>query len=127
MTSVKKNIGYQTVYQILATVLPLITAPYLSRVFGAENLGIFSYTTSVISYFTLFAMLGFINYGTRTIASKRSNIVDRDRTFWEIYSLQLITSLISITVYVLCFIVYILRMLFITFVLLLHCLYLLWQ
>ena len=101
MTSVKKNIGYQTVYQILATVLPLITAPYLSRVFGAENLGIFSYTTSVISYFTLFAMLGFINYGTRTIASKRSNIVDRDRTFWEIYSLQLITSLISITVYVL--------------------------
>ena len=99
MTSVKKNIGYQTVYQILATVLPLITAPYLSRVFGAENLGIFSYTTSVISYFTLFAMLGFINYGTRTIASKRNNIVDRDKTFWEIYTLQLITSLISINIY----------------------------
>ena len=80
MNNMKKNIGYQTVYQLLATLMPLITAPYLSRVFGAANLGIFSYTTSVVSYFVLFAMLGFLNYGTRTIASKINNKEERDRT-----------------------------------------------
>lgn len=99
MNNMKKNIGYQTVYQLLATLMPLITAPYLSRVFGAANLGIFSYTTSVVSYFVLFAMLGFLNYGTRTIASKINNKEERDRTFWEIYILQLITSSLSIIFY----------------------------
>lgn len=108
MNKMKKNIGYQTVYQLLATLLPLITAPYLSRVFGAENLGIFSFTTSVVSYFTLFAMLGFMNYGTRTIASKKDNKEDRDRTFWEIYFIQLITSSLSFVLYFL-YVVYICR------------------
>lgn len=31
-------------YQVLIMVLPLITAPYLSRVVGAEGTGIYSYT-----------------------------------------------------------------------------------
>ena len=68
MSRLKRNLGYQTVYQILSVCLPLITTPYLSRVLGASNLGQFSYIGSVTNYFTLFAMLGVTNYGTRTIA-----------------------------------------------------------
>lgn len=71
--SIKKNIGFQTAYQILNTCLPLITAPYLARVLGAEQIGVFSYTSSIVAYFTLISLLGTINYGTRSIASVKEN------------------------------------------------------
>lgn len=35
--SLVKNMGWQTIYQIIATCMPLITAPYLSRILGAEK------------------------------------------------------------------------------------------
>ena len=39
--SLKKNYIYNLAYQVLILILPLITAPYISRVLGAENIGIF--------------------------------------------------------------------------------------
>lgn len=99
MASIKKNLGLQTAYQILETCLPLITSPYLSRVLGASQLGIFSYTQSIANYFTMFAMLGFNNYGTRLIASVSENVKERSKTFWSIYSLQFAASLIAIIGY----------------------------
>ena len=59
--NLKKNLGLQTIYQVLNTCLPLITAPYLARTLGAKQLGIFSYTSSIVTYFILFAMLGTVN------------------------------------------------------------------
>ena len=100
------NLGFQTFYQILITALPLITAPYLSRVLGAESLGIFSYTNSVVSYFTLFAFLGTQSYGTRSIASNQNNNKIRSITFWEIYSLQAFSSVICIVAYLMYIVVF---------------------
>ena len=40
MTSLKKNMAYNVAYQVLVIVLPLVTAPYVSRILGAEGLGI---------------------------------------------------------------------------------------
>lgn len=99
MSSLKKNIGYQTAYQLLNTVLPLITSPYLARVLGASQLGVFSYTQSIVGYFVLFATLGVTNYGTRTIASCKDDKTELSRNFFEIYLFQIITSLIAITFY----------------------------
>ncbi len=90
--SVKKNLGFQTIFQILNTCLPLITAPYLSRTLGAEQLGIFSFTLSVVAYFTLVAMLGTVNYGTRAIAEVKNDLDSRSKVFWEIYLLQLVVT-----------------------------------
>lgn len=106
MSNVKRNIGYQTFYQVLATCLPLITSPYLSRVLGSEQLGVFSFTNSVVSYFTLFAMLGVVSYGTRTIATCKNDETARSLTFWEIYIFQFISSLFCILLYVLYFFVF---------------------
>ena len=100
MSKVKRNLGYQTFYQVLITCLPLITSPYLSRVLGSGKLGIFSYTNSIVSYFTLFAMLGVISYGTRTIATCKDNKVAVSQTFWEIYLFQLSSSIICSILYV---------------------------
>lgn len=99
MNSIKKNLGYQTIYQILITVLPLITSPYLSRVLGAYQLGICSYTTSIVGYFTLFALLGTTNYGTRSIAACGDDTEKRSRVFWSIYSLEAILSFACAIIY----------------------------
>ena len=101
MENVKKNLSLQTIFQILNTFIPLITSPYLSRVLAAEKLGIFSYTQSVVNYFTLFAMLGGINYGTRAIAACKGDIKQRSATFWSIYLLQFTISLLALTSYLL--------------------------
>ena len=61
-TSVKKNVIFSTLYQILIIIIPFITAPYLSRILGAEGIGTYSYTNSIQMYFSLFAVLGTSTY-----------------------------------------------------------------
>ena len=100
MSKLKKNLGYQTIYQILNTCIPLITSPYLARVLGAEKQGVFSYTQSIVNYFTLFAMLGVVNYGTRTIANCGDDREKRSKSFWNIYFFQMCCTLLSIGIYV---------------------------
>ena len=56
--SIKKNFIYSMGYQILILITPFITTPYVSRVLGADGIGIYSYTSSIMSYFTLVAALG---------------------------------------------------------------------
>ena len=103
--SIRKNYMYSMAYQVLIMILPLITAPYLSRVVGAEGTGIYSYTYSIAQYFVYFAMLGISNYGNRSIAKVRDNIAQRNYTFSSIYQLQILTSLIAFVAYLLyCFI-----------------------
>lgn len=60
--SIKKNYLYNLIYQVLILILPIVTTPYISRVLGAENVGIYSFTISIVTYFTLFGSLrcGFI-------------------------------------------------------------------
>lgn len=99
--SLRKNLGLQTFYQVLATCLPLITAPYLTRTLGAEQQGIYSYTASIVNYFALFAIMGLSGYGTRSIAAVGNDKEKRSETFWSIYSLQLITSITMLGLYIL--------------------------
>jgi len=91
-----KNYLYNLSYQILTIILPIITVPYVTRIFTSEALGNYGFYNSIVSYFSLFAMLGIGLYGTKQIASAR----DVNSTFWNIYAIQLIASLISIFVYV---------------------------
>lgn len=99
--SVKKNILYNITYQILILFLPLVTTPYISRVIGAEGVGIYSYTYSIANYFILFAMLGLNNYGNRSIASVRDNKIKLSETFFNIYGLQLVTAVTMVILYLL--------------------------
>ena len=87
-------------------ILPLITSPYISRVLGPENVGIYSYTYSIANYFVLIAMLGFKNYGIRCVAKVRDNKEKLSREFWSIWGLQVITSSIMFVIYLIYLIVF---------------------
>lgn len=99
MKSLKKNFVYNLTYQILILIIPLITMPYISRRLGADGIGIYSYSYSIVYYFMMFAMIGFNNYGNRTIAKSRDDKEQLTKNFKEIYCLQIITSTIMIALY----------------------------
>lgn len=101
--NIAKNYLYNLGYQILALVLPLITTPYLSRVLGAENIGIYSYTLSITTYFILFGSLGVSMYGQREIAYVQDDLKKRSCTFFEIFIMKCITLSISLGLFYLSF------------------------
>ena len=57
MSNIRKNFIYNAIYQILIIILPIITTPYISRVIGAEGLGVYSYSYSIASCFALLIMV----------------------------------------------------------------------
>lgn len=87
-----KNFLLNVCYQILVYVFPLITAAYVSRVLNAKNIGIYSYTYSIVYMFMLVAMLGISNHGNRSIAKARDDKEELSSTFWSIYYLQIIIT-----------------------------------
>ena len=94
--SVRLNFILSMAYQVLVVILPMITAPYVARVLGADKNGIYSFTASYQTYFSMFAALGTVSYGSREIARNRKNRQLRSKLFWEIELMTVLTSTISI-------------------------------
>ena len=87
-------------HRFLLMIMPLITAPYISRAMGAENLGIFSYNYSIVQYFMLFSLLGLSNYGNRVISKCKDDKKKLSEEFYSLYSIQLVSSLITLIIYI---------------------------
>lgn len=100
MKSENKNFIINVAYQLLTYLFPLITVTYISRTLGVDNVGIYSYTYSIVYMFMLVAMLGVNNYGNREIARVRDDIAKRSKKFLSIYAFQLLTGAITTVVYV---------------------------
>ena len=98
-SSLKLNYLYNLLYRVVTLVTPLITAPYISRVLGAEGIGQYSYTYAVSHYFLIFAELGVSDYGNREIAKVRDNVIERNKIFNEIFSLQVLLSIVISVLY----------------------------
>ena len=102
--SIKRNYIYNLIQQILTLLTPLITTPYISRVIGAEGIGIYSYASSIVTYLALFAALGTATYGQREISYCQDDKKRRSEVFWNNELLCIITTCISLCFYgVFCF------------------------
>lgn len=97
--SVKINYFYNLIYNLLTLLLPLLTTPYLSRVLGVENIGIYGFTNSIVTYFVLFGCLGTTLYGQREIAYVQDDKEKQSKVFYEIFFVKLISMFISILLY----------------------------
>ena len=98
--SITKNYIYNASYQVLTLITPLITTPYLSRVLEADGIGVYSFTASIVAYFTMFAALGTLTYGNREISYLQDDRKARSQVFWEIELLSMITTSISLIAYI---------------------------
>ncbi len=99
----RRNYLYNLAYQLLAIILPVITTPYLARVLGAEGTGTYSYTISIVTYFTLAATLGITTYGQREIAFAQKDQKKKNKIFTELFILRAITTAISALLFYLFF------------------------
>ena len=98
--SIKKNYIYSVIYQLLTIITPLITAPHVSRKLGADGIGIYSFTASVVAYFTMVAALGTARYGQREISYSQNDIERRSSYFWKIEILSCISTFICAIAYI---------------------------
>lgn len=78
---IARNYIYNTCYQILVLVAPLVTTPYISRVLGASGIGIYNYAQSIATYFIYVGAVGTTIYGQREIAYAQN---DQKKTFRNI-------------------------------------------
>lgn len=97
--SIKINFIYNLIFQMVTLCLPLITVPYTSRVLGREGIGLYSYTLSITQYFIIIGTLGMSLYGNRAIAYVRDNKKELSKTFWAILVLRILTTTISLIMY----------------------------
>ena len=99
--SIKQNYLYNLTFQILNLLLPLITTPYISRILGAERIGVYSYTYSFVSTFVMVGALGIGTYGQREIASVNEDRNKYSSVFWEIEIVKTISVSVSFFLYIL--------------------------
>lgn len=93
--SLKSNVIFNFISKILVLIIPLITTPYLARVLHEEGNGQISFATSIITYFILFANLGFETYGQREIARRQDNKYQKSLAFWELIVIKTLLMIVS--------------------------------
>lgn len=94
-----KNYLYNASYQLLAIILPLITSPYISRVLGPRGYGDYSFTFSIITWFTLIASIGVAYYGDRQIAYVRKDPYEMSKTFWEVQTVKIMMTILTMIIF----------------------------
>ena len=97
--SITKNYLYNLIYQILIIIIPIITTPYVSRVLGADGVGKYSFSNSIVSYFVIFASLGFGYYAQREIAKYQGDKKKQSEIFWEIIIVRSVSVLTALIFY----------------------------
>lgn len=99
MGKIVKNYFYNVLYNILVLLAPLITAPYLARVLGAECLGVYSYINSVTSVIISISLIGLYSYGSRQIAYVRDDSEKLSQDFWDLMGLRCILCIFGTFLY----------------------------
>lgn len=97
--SLLTNYFFNATYSLLSVIIPIITIPYVSRILLANGIGQVSYAQNIVSYFVLVASLGIPSYGIREIAKKAADVEQRSNVFWEIFSINLISTAVATITY----------------------------
>lgn len=100
----KKSLGINALLNAIKSGLsiffPLITYPYALRVLGADGIGKVSFCNSIISYFSMLAMLGVATYGVREGAKIKKNTWEFNQFTNELFTINMLSA---VTSYVLLF------------------------
>lgn len=98
--SLMKNYIYNSIYQIFAIIVPIITTPYLARVLGPKGIGISAYVISIATYFILFGTLGISLYGQKEVAYVQDDKYKKSKKFFELFLLKTFFTIITIFAYI---------------------------
>ncbi|MCC4412602.1 flippase [Limosilactobacillus reuteri] len=127
MKSLSINAFLNTLRNVLNMIFPLVTFPYVARILGAQNLGIYNFSNTFISYFLLIAGLGINTYAIREGAKYREDRKKLNNFVAQLYSINLVSTLISyillgsvlvlahnLRIYVICILIFSIQIFFTT-------------
>lgn len=97
--SVKRNLIYNSTFQVILLLIPLITTPYVARVLGSESVGEFSFASAIVTFFSIFAGLGSSLYGQRLIAFNRDDREKMSESFWDVFQFRLMFGIFVMGLY----------------------------
>ncbi|MGB2511581.1 oligosaccharide flippase family protein [Leuconostoc suionicum] len=92
MNKIGKNLLYQSSYQVLKILMPLITVPIVSHSLGSTGVGQYAFSNSIAQYFVLVTALGLPLYGTREIAKMGDSKKLLSEKFWALESFSLLLT-----------------------------------
>ena len=95
----KKNFLYLSIYKVLELFIPMLISPILSRTLGAQSIGLYSYTYSIVCFFAILAELGCYRYGIREIAKVRDNKEKLEQTYSDIFCVHMFNGVIIFIIY----------------------------
>ena len=98
----QKSLLRNSIYNIVKTfsqrMFPVITFVYAARILGETGIGKISFSNSIISYFTMIALLGMNYYGTREAAGLRD---DKEKLSKFVQEMLIINGCMTIVAYLL--------------------------
>ena len=93
--SLKANSIFNALRTLMSVLFPLITFPYASRVLGPAGIGKVNFSSSIVSYFLMIAMLEIPNYGIREAGKYKNDKEQLSKFVKEVLSINLISSAIA--------------------------------
>lgn len=95
----KNSLGINALLNGLRSALnllfPLITFPYVSRVLSVNGMGIYNFSSTYVSYFTLVAGLGVSTYAVREGAKYRDDIKKINIFSSQVFTISIVSTLIA--------------------------------
>lgn len=79
--------------------LPFISLPYMLRIIGPTNYGIYSYVFSIIQYLILITSYGFMFSATKQISQKRGSIDDINKIFNSVFFARSLLFIIGLILF----------------------------
>lgn len=81
----------------LSTIIfPLITYPYITGTLSVSNMGRVNFSQSIISYFTLIAQFGILQFAVRSGARIRDDQVVFEQFANRVFTINIISTIISL-------------------------------
>lgn len=99
MKSLKFNALMNMILTSSSVIFPLITVPYISRTLSPAGMGAVSFAQSIITYFSLVAMLGISTYGVRACAQVRDDETELARVIQELLVILAVSTTFVFAIY----------------------------
>jgi len=94
--SLLESILSLSVLNAINVLLPLATLPYLFRIIGADNFGIYSFVYVIIQYLLLITSYGFNYTATKEVALNRGNNELLNKLFTNVFIIRLILLILCL-------------------------------
>lgn len=102
MNKLKLNMLLNSLNSVLTILISLIISPYISKTLGVENVGLYTFSNTVISYFVLIAGLGIRTYSIKEGSKIRDDKEKFNMFASEMFSFNVLTVLCSYVLLAVC-------------------------